>query len=310
MLIDRRVRNALRKAGALAAAVLPTQYKVRAERYLRGWEEYQLLENSDVVVVSFGKSGRTWLRVLLSRFYQVRYGLPASNLIRNDSFHRLNAAVPRVHFTHDNYLSDFTGTVGSKSDYAGKRILLLVRHPADVAVSQFFHWKHRMKPRKRLLNAYPNLDELALADFVFDEISGIPEIIRFMNQWANELNAFDELLVVRYESLRATTLETLGRILSFMGEEPTPEELAECVRFSSVEHMRALEQRQFFQNFGRRMAPGDPSNPESYKVRRAKVNGYLDYFQAEQVVRISTLVSENLSPVYGYGAIAADTRVV
>jgi hypothetical protein len=310
MLIARQVRHVLRKAGALAAVVLPIRYKVRAERYLRGWEEYRLLESSDVVVVSFGKSGKTWLRVLLSRFYQIRYGLPASSLLKHDSFHRLKPADSRVLFTHDNYLSDLTGTVGSKSDYSGKRILLLVRHRADVAVSQFFPWKHRMKPRKRVINAYPNLDELALADFVFHEISGIPEIIRFMNQWANELNAFDQLLVVRYESLDAATIETLGRILGFMGEEPTSEELAECIRFSSVEHMRSLEQRAFFRNFGRRLAPGDPSNPESYKVRRAKVNGYLDYFQAEQVVRIGALVSENLSPIYGYGAMAADSRIV
>ena len=33
-------------------------------------------------------------------------------------------------------------------DYAGKKVVLLVRNPADVAVSQYYQWKYRMKPNK------------------------------------------------------------------------------------------------------------------------------------------------------------------
>jgi Sulfotransferase domain len=78
-------------------------------------------------------------------------------------------------------------------------VLLLVRHPADTAVSQFFQWKHRMKPRKRMLNSYPaTKDGPSLADFVLSETAGIPKIIRFMNQWASELDRMSDVLVVRY----------------------------------------------------------------------------------------------------------------
>lgn len=311
MSIAPQARYALRQAGAFAATVFPIRYKIRAERYLRGWEEHRLLRDSDIVVVSFGKSGRTWLRVLLSRFYQLRYRLPAASLLHNDSLHRLNAAIPRVLFTHDNYLADFTGTAGSKSDYAGKRIVLLIRHPADVAVSQFFQWKHRMRPRKKLINAYPVQERpLAVADFVLDETSGVPKVIRFMNQWASELDAHDGLLVVRYESLHAATAQTLGRILDFMGEKPSLEELAECARFAAAENMRSLEKQSFFRHHRTRLRPADPENPESYKVRRAKVNGYVDYLRSDQATQIGALIIEKLSPVYGYGAAAADYRIV
>lgn len=311
MSIAPQARHALRQAGAFAATVLPLRYKIRAERYLRGWEEHRLLRDSDIVVVSFGKSGRTWLRVLLSRFYQLRYRLPDASLLHNDSLHRLNRAIPRVLFTHDNYLADFTGMAGSKSDYAGKRIVLLIRHPGDVAVSQFFQWKHRMRPRKKLINAYPMPERpLAVADFVLDETSGIPKVIRFMNQWASELDAQDGLLVVRYESLHAATAQTLERILGFMGEKPSPEELAECARFAAVENMRSLEKQSFFRQHRTRLRPADPENPESYKVRRAKVNGYVDYLPSDQAAQIGALIIEKLSPVYGYGATAADHRIV
>ena len=42
-----------------------------AERKLRGVEQYNKLREADIVVVSFGKSGRTWLRVMISHLFRV-----------------------------------------------------------------------------------------------------------------------------------------------------------------------------------------------------------------------------------------------
>ena len=53
---------------------LPKEKKIRIDRWLRGKEEFRKLRLADCVIVSFGKSGRTWLRVMLSRFYQLKYG--------------------------------------------------------------------------------------------------------------------------------------------------------------------------------------------------------------------------------------------
>ena len=122
------------------------------ERHLRGKEEFRKLQLADVVIVSFGKSGRTWLRVLLSRFFQLRFGLRPSAFIGFDNLHRKNDGIPRVFFTHDNYLRDFTGNADSKRDFYGKKVVLLVRQPGDVAVSQFHQWKFRMRPHKKGLN--------------------------------------------------------------------------------------------------------------------------------------------------------------
>ena len=49
------------------------------------------------------------------------------------------------------------------------------------------------------------------------------------------------------------------------------------------------------------MAPGNRANPDSYKVRRAKVGGYRDYFTAEQVAELEALMRARLSPRFGYG---------
>ncbi len=312
MSIGHRVRVAMRQGLSLAGAVtLPRDKGIRLERYLRGMEDARMLQESDYVVASFGKSGRTWLTVLLSRYFQLRYRVPTNLLLLNDNFHKRNRAVPRVFFTHDNYLADYTGTQDSKAPYAASRVVLLVRHPADTAVSQYFQWKFRMPNRKKLINAYPGAkDDLGLIDFVLGESAGIPKIVRFMNLWAAELDTMKAICVVRYETLRRDTAQTFGKVLGFMNETPTPEELAQCVEFASVDNMRAMEKGTFFQEPGTRMKPGDAGNPDSYKVRRAKVGGYRDYFTDEEVAKIDELVGATLSPVFGYTGTPADPRVI
>jgi hypothetical protein len=42
------------------------------------------------------------------------------------------------------------------------------------------------------------------------------------------------------------------------------------------------------------------SDPETFKVRRGKVNGYRDYFTPEQVDELDKLVTSKLSPSLGY----------
>lgn len=290
---------------------MPRDKSLKLERYLRGKEDARMLAQSDYTVVSYGKSGRTWLCVLLSRYFQLRYKLPADQLLQYDSLHRLDRAVPRVMFTHDNYLGDYTGTQDSKADYAGSRVVLLARHPADTAVSQYFQWKHRMRDRKKYINNYPDpKDDVPLIDFVLGESAGIPKIVRFMNLWAAEFDKVKAIRVVRYETLRRETAQTLGNILAFMNEKPTDAELAQCVEFASVENMRKMEKDTFFKGVGERMTPGDASNPDSYKVRRAKVGGYRDYFTEDEVARIDALVASTLSPAYGYSEAPPDPRVV
>jgi hypothetical protein len=295
-----------RHAVTRATVFLPRNVQTRIERRLRGLEDHLRLGSADVVIVSFGKSGRTWLRVLLSRFYQVRCGLPESALLTFDNFHRRNQAVPKIFFTHDNYLKDFTGSTESKAPYYAKRIILLVRDPADVAVSQYYQWKFRMTQRKKRINNYPQQD-ISLFEFVMHPEAGLPKVIDFMNGWARELGRMKTLLVVRYEDMRTETSETLKRILAFIGTPGTVEEIAEAVRFASVENMRQLEQKQTFWRSGSRMTAPDRSNPNAFKVRKAKVGGYRDEFTPEQVAAIDAMVASRLIPVFGYDR-SADTQ--
>ena len=170
--MDSILKKATREVVMALLFWLPAERRVRIERWLRGREETKRLARADVAVVSFGKSGRTWLRILLSRFFQQRLGLPEQTLIGFDNFHRKNAAAPRIFVTHDDYLKDYTGNADSKTDFYGKKVVLLVRNPYDTAVSQYFQWMHRMRPAKKVLNGYPaHGDEVGLFDFVMQEFA-------------------------------------------------------------------------------------------------------------------------------------------
>ena len=83
----------------------------------------------------------------------------------------------------------------------------------------------------------------------------------------------------------------LGRVLAFLGTPGEPEQIAEAVAYASYDNMKRLEQDKVFWLSGTRLAAGDPANPQSYKVRRAKVGGWRDDFTAEQVAAIDALLA-------------------
>jgi len=282
---------------------LPKQKKIRIDRWLRGREEARKLRLADAVIVSFGKSGRTWLRVMLSRFFQVRYGLAERHLIGFDNLHKKNPAIPKLFFTHDNYIKDYTGNVGNKADFYDSKVVLLIRNPLDVAVSQFFQWKYRMRPGKKALNQYPEHgSDTTIYDFVMSETAGLPKIIDYLNLWARESGNINELLIVKYEDMRANTADILARIVKFLGFPGTDDEIQESVRFASVENMRNMETKRTFWLSGSRMVARDRKNPNSFKVRKAKVGGYRDYFDDAQIEAMNQLVQSRLDPVFGYQA--------
>jgi alcohol sulfotransferase len=274
-----------------------------AERKLRGVEQFDKLQRADVVMVSFGKSGRTWLRVMISHLFRVMYQLPENAILGFDNFHNLNRAVPKTFFTHDNYIKDFTGDFNSKAPFYDKRVVLLARDPRDVAVSQFFQWKFRIKPTKVAINNYPPMgSDISLYDFVMGENGGsMRSVTDYLNLWAKEAGKVEYFHLLRYEDLRERPHEELRALLDFMKVDANQAQVDAAVEYSSYDNMKKMESKEQFRFAGGRMMPRDKDNPNSYKVRRAKVGGYRDYFTDEEVAAIDQRLSETLDPLFNYG---------
>jgi len=278
---------------------LPKKQRTYFNRWLRGRHEYKKLLGAGCVIVSAPKSGRTWLRTMLTRFYQVRFHIDKMELVGFYNFHKYHPEIPRIFFTHDNYIRDYTGNSDNKSDFYDKKVVLLVRDPRDVVVSAYFHTKYRSNPVKvDLRDMEVGPDGPPIFEFAMFRL---PRIIEFLNAWSREIPNLPDILVVRYEDLMANPADCLERILQFLGMPGEREEIAEAVRFAQFANMRGLEAGAAFGSTDRRITPGDPKNPQSFKVRRAKVGGYRDYFTDDEVAAIDDLVATRLAPEFGYG---------
>lgn len=124
------------------------------------------------------------------------------------------------------------------------------------------------------------------------------------NGWARGLSDMrDNILLIRYEDMRENPKTVMEQVFDFVATPGAKEEIAQAVEFASYDNMKKLEESRFFRASGARVRPGDKKNPDSYKVRRAKIGGYRDYFDDEQVTIIDALVNEGLDPVFGYGKV-------
>ncbi len=275
---------------------------LKAERKMRGVEQFDKLQRADIVVVSFGKSGRTWLRVMVSHLFRVMYKLPENAILGFDNFHNLNKAVPKVFFTHDNYIKDYTGDYDTKLPFYKKCVVLLARDPRDVAVSQFFQWKFRIKPTKVAINNYPPRGtDISLFDFIMGDNGGsMRAVTDYLNLWAAEADKVENFHLLRYEDLRSEPHRELRAMLDFLQIDASDGDVDAAVEYSSYENMKKMESKQQFRLAGGRMMPRDKDNPNSFKVRRAKVGGYRDYFTDEEVAAIDQRLADTLDPMFSY----------
>jgi hypothetical protein len=245
---------------------------------------------------------------MLSRLYQVRHGLPASLIVTSDELARRNAAIPRISATNGH--NSYEGAVGATlapdapdSPLRHKPIVFLARHPCDIAVSWFFQFTRRQSAHKQeLINHFIDhpIDRrtVGMWQFVRHSDIGLPSLIEYLNTWERNVAHLPRAMVVRYEDLRAEPRRTLPRITALLGESFSEQEIEEAVAFGSFQNLRSLEQQGFFRQGG--LTLRNPKDPESFKVRRAKVGGFRDYFTDAQVAELEDLVRSRLSPTFDY----------
>lgn len=279
--------------------------QLRDWRQARRWrgKRAAMFASADLLVVSHTKSGRTWLRVMLSHLWHLAHGVPVDELVRGDNFKRLAPAIPAVHFARDTRFPPETGTIRPGPR---QRVLVLVRDPRDVAVSFWFHVRHRASPAELARKDIPpDARRLDLFAFATDPRLGVPRVIRFFNRWWQELPSFVHAARLRYEDLRADTAGELERLTGFLGERHPPERIAAAVAFASFESLKEKERQGFFASG--RLGPADPpaaaaasDDPARFKVREGSVGGWRRHFEPDQAAVLDALVRETLEPGWGY----------
>jgi hypothetical protein len=279
-------------AAARAARALPG---TRALGLARDWRDFAHLREADAALVSFPKSGRTFVRVMLARLYQSRYGHPETELLEFKGLTRSGKRLPRLLFTHDgDAMRPAEAVATSKGPYRHCKVALLARHPADVAVSRYHHLRHRSDdPARKRLSDQP------LDSFVWTGKGGVPAIVAFMNAWATAKKEPRDFAIFRFEDFRHTPHPTLAALARFVGLDCTDEEISDAVEFARFENLREREREGYFKSD--RLGARKPGEEGSAKVRSGKAGGYRGVLTPEQCERIDAYVAERLDQVFGYG---------
>ena len=73
-----------------------------------------------------------------------------------------------------------------------------------------------------------------------------------------------------------------------------------AVKFASFENMRRMEEGGEYSHLGVYLKPADRNDRESYKTRRGKVGGYMDYLNREDIEYLNKRMRDSFSNFYGY----------
>lgn len=288
---------------------LPTSWRVSLRRKYLARLELAKANRARMLIIGHPKSGNTWLKVMLSRLYQVRHGLPADRLINTDELARKHPDIPRLaasngYYSYEGVIGDALAPGAEDSPLRHKPVLLIARNPCDIAVSWFFQFTKRQSAAKQeLINHFIDnpIDRrtVEMWDFVRYSDIGLPSLVEFLNNWQRSLAELDHSLIIRYEDLRARPADVLRQVVTLMGDDFSDSEIEGAVDFGSFDNLRKLESKGFFRQGG--MTLRNPNDPNTFKVRRGKVGGFGDYFTPEQAQELEDYMMEHLSPEFGYG---------
>lgn len=198
-------------------------------------------------VISFPKSGRTWLRVMLDDV-----GL-------------------RAIFSHDGsdhvHRRSLTDLDPDKSRYSSESVLLMVRDPRDTVVSGYFQVTRRLR-----------IDARSISEILRDDRHGIQKICHFNLQWFAAGHRINRFAILTYEQMHKSPMAALSAVTRFSGMV-LEERIAGLIASNrTFERMRAAESSgAFARRYGEILLPRNQNDKESFKLRRGVVGGYPEY---------------------------------
>ena len=275
-------------------------FRALLPKQLLSWYAHR---NTDVYLVSYPKCGRTWLRLMIGRAVVCHFGLPENDATLLVEWKRKpHPEVPKITVVHDDrpMLKTPEELQTSKEKYRNKDVIFLVRDPRDVVVSSYFE----MKKRGRIFGENPYetrqaVFEGSLSEFINRRAGGFKTIIKYYNIWADQRCLLKGFLLVRYEDLLTDSQRELSRVLDFLGlgiiDDKT---IAEAVEFASFDNMRKMEAQGAFQSGI--LKPADETDQDSFKTRRGKIGGFMDYLNDQEIQALNQRMSEDLSDIFGY----------
>lgn len=255
------------------------------------------------VGVGYPKVGNTWLRITLGKYLQKVYRLSDMPLMDIAEFPLLASAGCKAvgEFTHFplDWTSQRADDLSAKNvvlPFRNQRVVLLVRNPLDVLVSQYM--------QERFRNEVAPFSG-SLVDFIEHPVFGIDKLVKFYRLWAAAHDVVAAMYIWRYEDARSEPVVYFKKLLQFLGEPIQVDALGESVEFASFENLSAMERTgktdivyksSGLYVFGS-VADG---NPNAMHVRKGQVGGYRDELPSEDAARFEARVRSGMPSLFGY----------
>ena len=259
---------------------------VRNNRILRRALGPVIFPTYPAYIISYPKTGRTWLRVMLGKAICLAYDQPDGLMLLT---HRLTAAagLRATRFTHEDAIFDgraWQDLDPDKRRYAHSRVLLLTRDLKNTLVSSYFHATKRARSFTG-----------TLAEFIRHDSWGAKKIITYYEYWYSARNVPQEMQVLRYEDMYRSPKAALEMALGLAGATGLASSvLDQAVEFGSFDNMKKLEASGYFVD--RRMKPRDPSDQSSFKVRQGGSGESAKLLTLDDISYIDGLVIESGCP--------------
>jgi len=186
------------------------------------------LNGSDFVLASFPRSGNTWLRFILANlmsrnkveitFHNYHQYVPDIHVIKDHSEWHSHAPFPRIIKSHFLPQHEYKNTI------------YIVRDPRSAILS---YWHYEGKPCE-------------LEQYIASEDIWPTDWSNHVEQWLDYAN-FNNVLVVKYETILSNPLKQIQIILDFMGVTNfSCNYIQESIKRSNIENMSKIEKKSGF----------------------------------------------------------------
>jgi len=186
------------------------------------------MRSDDVWLVSFPKSGNTWVRFILGNL-MIDYCKKGTTM----NFNTMQNIVPDIYLNKkiplDIGFSPFPRIIKSHEKYTKKykRSIYVIRDPKDAMVSYY----HFMKDghNKNIKN---------FSEFLKDEKLGIDAWCKNVKSWIGNAD-----VIIKFEDLKINPEKEIKKILELLKIKIDEEKIRESVRKSSFDKMKELENK-------------------------------------------------------------------
>ena len=264
------------------------------------------------VILSFPKSGRTWLSYLYAYYacYRVigdsadsfieRELTPTAHIYRPLEHPALLALlrnierpiVPPLRVAHHFEPTPYFRLDLPLAKVRGEHVAVLVRDPRDVVVSYFHHTMQRAEEARarRKTTLAPDVD---LSEFIRSETYGIRAIVEYMNQMSERgPEAFDVFRIWYYEDLVSDPETLFAGILEFFRARVDMKAVQSVVARASFANLQRLEIQR------RTEKSGTAPTTNALRFRRGVPGSYRAELHPPDINYLNKVIERHLDPEF------------